>query len=75
MCSRLEPEKLAPLIADLPDGISEIYCHPATARPAGVPESYDPATELAALLDRGVGETLARAGLRPMRFGDLAPAA
>jgi hopanoid biosynthesis associated protein HpnK len=71
---RLDAARLEALIAALPDGISEIYCHPATARPDGVPARYHPATELAALLDRRVGDTLARAGLRPVRFGDLAAA-
>ena len=71
---RLDAARLQALIAALPEGISEIYCHPATARPAGVPDSYHPATELAALLDRGVGAALARAGVRPVRFADL-PAA
>jgi hopanoid biosynthesis associated protein HpnK len=70
---RLDAARLQALIAALPDGISEIYCHPATARPAGVPDSYHPATELAALRDRGVADTMARAGLRPVRFGDLVP--
>lgn len=71
---RLDAARLSALIAALPEGISEIYCHPATARPAGVLDSYHPDTELAALIDRRVGDTLARAGLRPVRFGDLAAA-
>jgi chitin disaccharide deacetylase len=50
-------ERVARLVRNLPDGISEIYFHPATEQDADLtrlmPE-YEHAAELATLLDRGL---------------------
>lgn len=65
--------RLAGVIAALPPGISEIYTHPATANayPGSAP-GYRYTDELAALTDPAVLGAIARAGLKPIRFADLA---
>jgi hopanoid biosynthesis associated protein HpnK len=59
------------LIAELPSGVSEIYCHPATRRWEGIdnlPGSYRCEEEFRALLSPDLKETLAAAGLSPLSF-------
>ena len=68
---RMDRARLAAAIAALPDGVSEIYCHPATRRSADQPASYQPVAELAALRDPTIRDLLARLGVRPVRFADL----
>jgi hopanoid biosynthesis associated protein HpnK len=68
----MDGARLAAVIAHLPEGLSEIYCHPATRRPDGVPADYQPTAELAALLDPGIRALLERVGLAPLSFGDAA---
>lgn len=63
--------RLRDLVARLPAGISEVYCHPAARRwdgPDNLPASYRCEEELAALLSPALGETLKAAGLRPLSF-------
>lgn len=72
---RMTPERVRRLIAELPDGVSELYFHPAT-RPfpegdADMP-GYAFEEELAALLDPGVRDALRAAGAAPVTFGELA---
>jgi hopanoid biosynthesis associated protein HpnK len=69
---RMDRVRLAAAIARLPDGVSEIYCHPATARAPAQPPAYQPTAELAALRDPAIRAELARLGVAPMRFADLA---
>jgi chitin disaccharide deacetylase len=62
------------LIPHLPDGVSEIYCHPAAARtPSLVPSTsaYRRTEELAALLSPLVRERIAESGIRLVRYNDL----
>jgi hopanoid biosynthesis associated protein HpnK len=50
-------ERVRRLLAHLPDGVSEIYFHPATQRDAllvRLMRDYEPEAELATLLDRGL---------------------
>ncbi|MDW6024662.1 hopanoid biosynthesis-associated protein HpnK [Mesorhizobium sp. BAC0120] len=57
--------RLRRLLEHLPDGLVEIYTHPATAdRFAGHSDGYHYAAELSALTDAGVVETLRRSGRR-----------
>jgi hopanoid biosynthesis associated protein HpnK len=59
-------------LADLPEGLTELYCHPATtdAYPGSAP-GYRYRDELAALLDSEVAEALVARGIRTGRFEDF----
>ncbi|MBI4061596.1 MAG: hopanoid biosynthesis-associated protein HpnK [Elusimicrobia bacterium] len=67
------------LIPQLPDGLTEVYCHPAVATVGALKESmpeYRHAEELAALLSPRVREALERSGARRVAFSEAcAPAA
>ena len=68
-------ERLVRLLAQLPDGISEIYCHPATAstpRLTAAMPGYRHRDEYAALLSAGLKAQIAQQGLRVTRYADLA---
>jgi hopanoid biosynthesis associated protein HpnK len=57
-------ERVRLLLANLPDGVSELYFHPATERDellTRLMPDYEHAAELAALLDRGALDQLRRA--------------
>jgi hopanoid biosynthesis associated protein HpnK len=60
------------LVDRLPDGLSELYLHPATADdyPGHAP-GYRYRDELAALVDPEVGAACARSGVRLGRFADF----
>jgi chitin disaccharide deacetylase len=64
-------DRLVKLIAQLPFGISEIYCHPATRRWAGpdnLPPFYRCEDEFHALLSPTVRTALEAAGLWPVSY-------
>lgn len=71
-------DRLRALLAHLPAGDSEIYCHPATrtspALAAAMP-GYRHIDELAALLSPNLKAQIAASGIRLIAYGDLAPAA
>jgi len=55
----------------LPDGVTELYCHPATRRwqgPDNLPAHYRPEEEFAALVSVKVSTKLAAAGVQPVSF-------
>lgn len=59
------------LLDHLPDGVSEIYCHPATRSWEGsdnLPSCYRPMGELAALLNPIVKKAIEARGLRPLSY-------
>jgi chitin disaccharide deacetylase len=59
------------LLDHLPDGVSEIYCHPATRSWEGaenLPSCYRPVEELAALLNPIVKRAIEARGLRPLPY-------
>jgi chitin disaccharide deacetylase len=59
------------LIEQLPDGLSELYCHPAAGTwdgPDNLPTHYLPEAELAALLSRAVKRQIEARGLRPLSY-------
>ena len=59
----------------LPDGVSELYVHPATHTwPEAFPPDYDFAGEFAALIDDGVVRTVRQSGIEPVTFTELAAA-
>ena len=58
-------------LENLPDGVSEIYFHPATARPAGWPANYRCGDEASALVDVEAAAIIARRGIEAMPFAGL----
>jgi hopanoid biosynthesis associated protein HpnK len=64
------------LMAHLPEGVSEIYCHPA-AQPAAslsaAAPGYGHAKELAALLSPAVRRCVGEHGISVIGYGDLGP--
>ena len=71
----LEPARIRELLAALPEGITELYLHPATRRWGDtdpLPESYRPEAELAALLDPSVRAAVEASGAELATFGELA---
>ena len=64
-------KRLAGLIEHLPEGLSEIYAHPATGPYAGSAPGYQYAGELAALTDPAVAAALAAKGIKTGGFSDF----
>ena len=56
---------------DLPEGLSEIYTHPATGPYRGSAPGYQYAGELAALTDPAVAASLAAQGIKTGGFSDF----
>ncbi len=65
-------ERVRALIETLPDGLSEIYCHPATedTYPGSAP-GYAYRAELAALVDPGVRAAITQGDIHLDRFADV----
>jgi chitin disaccharide deacetylase len=64
-------ERLAGLIRNLPDGLSEIYLHPATGRFAGAAPGYRHREEFEALMAPDVIAACRHSALRLGGFGDF----
>lgn len=67
---------LAAYIDGLPEGVSEVYCHPASRQIAEdypMPPSYRPVDEYRALIDQAVIEKVRLHGVELTTFGRLAP--
>jgi hypothetical protein len=61
-------DRLLRLIPRLPEGLNEIYCHPAVRRDATIAAlmpDYEPTAELAALCSPAVRAALLREGMLP----------
>jgi hopanoid biosynthesis associated protein HpnK len=67
--------RLAQIVGALPDGLSEIYMHPATGPYPGSAPNYRYREELDALLDRQVIEKIKSSGYRCGGFADFSPGA
>ena len=67
-------ERVLRLIPHLPEGLSELFCHPATAAAATTPSGFRPAEELRALTSPTVSRRLAEHEIHLVGFGDLAAA-
>ncbi len=67
-------ERLLRLLPHLPQGASEIYCHPATRQTAATMPGYRNTEELAALLSPAVRQRIAELGISLVGYADLAPA-
>ncbi len=68
-------EKLLRLAAYLPEGVSEIYFHPASRRDAALTAlmpDYEHEAEFAALLDPAVRAAFAAAGATMTSFSEVA---
>jgi hopanoid biosynthesis associated protein HpnK len=67
-------ERIAGVLQNLPDGLTEIYCHPATSDSfAGAAPGYHYTAELSALTASAVKEALRAAGARSGGFADFRP--
>jgi len=62
---------LAGLIEHLPEGLSEIYTHPATGPYPGAAPGYQYQQELDALTDPGLPDLIAAKGIRMGGFSDF----
>jgi hopanoid biosynthesis associated protein HpnK len=72
---RVDTARMRELLAVLPDGVTELYVHPATRRWDSVdalPDTYRPEAELAALVDASVRAAVDASGAILATFGDLA---
>jgi len=67
----LDRERLRGLIDNLPDGLTEIYAHPATGPYPGSAPDYAYAEELAALTDGLAKQRVLRDGVALGRFADF----
>ena len=65
-------DRLLALLPHLPDGVSEIYCHPACGAASFVP-GYRHAEELAALVSPAVRWRIETLGISLVRYRDLSP--
>jgi hopanoid biosynthesis associated protein HpnK len=64
-------DRVLRLLDHLPEGVTEIYCHPATRRwegPDAPPTTYQPEAELKALLSRSVKTKMDAMGLQPLTY-------
>lgn len=71
----MRAERVMRYVANLPDGVSELYVHAATSRwsgPDAWPANYACRGEFEALVDEQVVGTLKRIGMRSMTFAALA---
>ena len=67
-------DRLGPILEALPEGLNEIYMHPATGPYAGSARGYRYADELAALTDRQIIENAQSSGIVFGGFADFAHA-
>ena len=63
--------RLGGLITHLPDGLSEIYMHPATGDYPGCAPGYEYRAEMAALTDPRMGALIRAGDIRLGGFGDF----
>jgi len=65
-------ERIARLLQNLPEGLTEIYCHPAVDVARGAASGCRGTDELAALIAPGVKQLLLASGARTGGFADFA---
>ena len=71
----MRADRVARYLANLPEGVSELYVHAAVERwsgPEAWPQNYACRGEFEALIDANVLATLRRVGVRPITFAALA---
>jgi hopanoid biosynthesis associated protein HpnK len=72
---RMRVERVRGYLAALPDGVSELYFHPAVSRwhgPDAWPDEYDGTGEFAALIDPAARAIIAERGIAMTSFAGLA---
>jgi chitin disaccharide deacetylase len=67
----MTPARMRGLIEHLPEGLTEIYTHPATGAYPGSAPGYDYAAELAALTDAAAADLIPGRGIALGRFADF----
>jgi chitin disaccharide deacetylase len=67
----ITPPALAGLIRDLPEGTTELCCHPAVHAEAGWSYGQERTTELATLCSATVRKAVSEAGVRLLGFRDM----
>lgn len=73
---RMHHQRVLTMLADLPEGVSEMHFHPATsARDHPFPGRYLPSQELEALTSMEVSQFIEQSGIELVSFRDLAPMA
>ncbi len=71
---RMTAERIDRFLAHLPEGVSELYCHPATRRWPGIdnlPAHYQCIEEFQALAEPARARKLREAGVECVVFGAL----
>jgi chitin disaccharide deacetylase len=68
-------ERMLHHLERLPDGVSELYVHPAMQRPADYPAYYESRGEFEALIDPKIAGAIARHHIETMPFATLSAAA
>lgn len=68
---RMTRDRVLALLHELPDGVTEMYFHPASRRAPGMPSYAQPEAELAALLDPQVADYIDRAGIVLSTYSQL----
>lgn len=68
---KMSAERLKGLVKELPEGLSEIYLHPATGPYPGSAEGYAYREELNALTDPAIPALVAQGNIRLGGFGDF----
>jgi predicted glycoside hydrolase/deacetylase ChbG (UPF0249 family) len=74
MLQHIHPEALVALIRDLPDGISEIGCHPAAVDDLDTMYAHERLVELATLCDPAVRAAFIDYGVALVSFADVVSA-
>ncbi|BAW80388.1 hopanoid biosynthesis associated protein HpnK [Candidatus Nitrosoglobus terrae] len=72
---KMTAERVLALISKLPEGVSEIYFHPAVDQPTDyhpLPDQTDRAAELNALTNRDIQNILQSSGIQMISFSDIA---
>ncbi len=67
----MDANRLAGVLTHLPDGLSEIYMHPATGAYPGSAPGYEYRAEMAALTDPRMAGLIAQGNIRLGGFGDF----
>jgi len=67
----MRSDRLAGIITHLPEGLSELYLHPATGDYPGAAPGYAYPAELAALLDPRMKALIGQGDIRLGGFGDF----
>jgi hopanoid biosynthesis associated protein HpnK len=68
---RMTRDRVLKFLEHLPDGVSEIYCHPAMQRSENIPADNRCGEEFKALVDPGIAAAVRRLGIELVPFAAL----